>query len=88
LYILKGRLNDEGEVEGESVDKPDEHCRVHVESSDMNHSWMVFPPFEISFTIRATQNFRVVETKTGNVLATLRSIPDAVQANGGNFVAY
>ncbi len=89
LYVLKGTLNSEGKVEGESVLRPGADCRFHLEHWHPEQGWTSNEPTFNAYSVCQSFNLRLVETKTGKVIHTIIrqfSIGDAIRANAGDFI--
>ncbi len=89
IFILKGTLNSEGKVEGESILHPGEDCRFHLEHWSGKQGWVRTENLTNGYTICQSFNLRLVETKTGKVVYTIItqiSVGDAIRANAGDFV--
>ncbi len=87
LYLLKGVVNSEGKVEGETVMFPGKDCRFHVEhwdeeAKDVGRGRTTFQRVPCLFILH-------ILVKEGNTvvykLITLCSISRAVHANAGEF---
>jgi len=87
LYLLKGVVNSEGKVEGETVMFPGKDCRFHVEHWDeRRRTWVVEEPLSNGYRVCSSCNILVKEGNTVVYkLITLCSISRAVHANAGEF---
>jgi len=87
--MLKGTLNREGKVEGESVLYPGEDCRFHLEHWSERQGWASTESITNGYSVCQSFNLRLVETKTGKVVYTIItqiSVGDAIRANVGDSV--
>ncbi len=92
IYVLKGILNSEGKIEGESV------CArartvVFTWSTGIDgarlQGWTSTEPTFNAYSVCQSFNLRLVETKTGKVIYTIItqfSIGDAIRTNAGDFI--